>query len=242
MIKKILKSKIKSVVSDFSHLEKLVIELNDYKELMKVFAWDKEPFLDMDEIYEYQSDVDLNQRRIRDAESIGLVMKNQTPAVALEIGTAKGLTTSLMSLNSTDSKIYTVNIPADEIKSGEGGKYTTESFSSDEIGIEYKKRKLKNVNQIYANTATWKPDIGEIDFLFVDGCHDTDFVYNDTKKCLEFMKEGSFILWHDFNLNLVNKYNWIDSVCKGVEKLCAENLINKRIYTIKDSWIGIYRI
>jgi predicted O-methyltransferase YrrM len=242
MIKKFIKSKLKSVILEFKNLESVVVQLNSRKELMKIFDWEQEPLLDFPQLYEYKTEVDINERRIRDAESLGTVMRNKKPMTALEIGTASGLATSLMSINSPDSKIFTININPEEITSGKGGKLTTVAMKKEDIGREYRQRHLKNITQVYANTATWEPDIGNIDLAFIDGCHDTEFVYNDTKKCLKHMKPGSFILWHDFNLGLVKKYNWINSVCLAVERLCEENVVRGRIYTVRDSWIGIYQV
>jgi hypothetical protein len=115
-------------------------------------------------------------------------------------------------------------------------------LEKEKIGIEYKKRNFKNIKQIYANTAKWKPNIGIIDVAFIDGCHDKEFVYNDSRKVLEHMKPGSFILWHDFNLDLAKKYNWINDICQAVEDLIKENYVKGRIFHIKNSWVGIYKV
>ena len=77
---------------------------------------------------------------------------------------------------------------------------------------------------------------------FVDACHDSEFVYNDTRKLLKHMKSGSFILWHDFNIDLIQNYHWIYSVSLGVEKLVAKGLVHDRIFHVRDSWVGVYRV
>lgn len=225
-----------------SNLEDSVIELNNFQELKKVFGWKMDPILDRPDIHDFDYVEDVNERRIRDAECLATVMRNANPAIALEIGTANGMSTVLMSVNAPDSQIFTVNIPPEEILAGEGGKLTTVAMEREKIGIAFRERNLGNITQIYANTATWQPDIGMIDFAFVDGCHDTEFVYNDTRKILKHMKPGGFILWHDFNPDLTKKYKWINSVCLGVEKLYRNGLIKGRIFHVRDSWIGIYRV
>ena len=110
------------------------------------------------------------------------------------------------------------------------------------IGSYYRSRGLTNITQILANTAKWEPNIGVIDVAFVDGCHDTEFVYNDTKKVLTHAKPGSFILWHDFNPELWNKYAWINDVCKGVDLLLEDGLIQGNVFHVRNSWVGIYRV
>ena len=229
-------------IEEYPNLRKSVFELNNIGELKKLFNWKDDPILNDRSIYEFGSIEDINERRIRDAESIGTVCRNIAKGTFLEIGTSTGTGTALMSQNAPEAKIYTVNIPPQEALTGEGGKYITHALEREEIGIYYKKLDLKNITQIFANTAIWNPDIGTIDVAFIDGCHDTDFVFNDTRKILECTKPGSFILWHDFNLELAPKHRWIRCVCLGIEKLYDSGLLKGRIFHLKDSFVGIYRV
>jgi predicted O-methyltransferase YrrM len=229
-------------LDEFSHLQRAVIELNSIAELRKVFGWQQVPILDDPSIYDFDYTEDVNERRIRDAETIGTVVRNANPAICLDIGTAAGQTAALMAVNAPQAKIYTVNIPPEEILSGEGGKLTTVALEREKIGAYYRERKLTNITQILANTAKWEPDMGPIDLALIDGCHDTEFVYNDTRKVLKHMKSGSFILWHDFNPELAKKYHWIYSVCMGVEKLFADGLLSGRVFHMRDSWVGVCRV
>jgi len=242
------KTRMKNTLSNLSLIEKYkrlnasVIELNDVSELKTVFGWNNNPIIDDEIFYRYETLCDVNKRRLRDAESLGCVICNSHPDIALEIGTSDGHTTALMSLNAPHSKIFTVNILPEEIALGAGGLSTGIPLEKEKIGSYYRMRKLENIEQIFANTATWKPDIGTIDFAFIDGCHDTEFVYNDTKKVIQNMKKGSFVLWHDFNLDMVKRHSWLDWVCAGIEALYEDHILQGPIYHVKDSWTGIYRI
>jgi predicted O-methyltransferase YrrM len=227
---------------DLAHLRRAVIELENFEELKKIFGWHLDPVLDDPSIYEFASIEDINERRLRDAEAIGTVVRNTNPAVCLEIGTAEGHTAALMAVNAPHAKIFTVNIPPEEIESGEGGVLTTAAFGRDQIGTYYRRRNLTNVEQILANTAHWEPGIGTIDVALVDGCHDTDFVFNDSRKILKHMKPGSFLMWHDFNFDLVEKKDWIREVCLGVERLFATGLISGPVLHVRNSWLGIYQV
>ena len=226
----------------FFFLEKNVIELNNYTELKKVFRWGLDPILDRPDIFDFDYVEDVNERRLKDTESLATVMRNAKPRVALEIGTANGMATLLMSVNAPDSKIFTVNISPEELRAGKGGRLTTVTLEIENIGSAFRERKLTNITQLLVNTATWTPDIGTIDVAFIDGCHDTSFVYNDSRKILHHMKPGGFILWHDFNPRLARKFPWINSVCRGVEALCRDGLIRGRIFQIRDSWVGIHQV
>ncbi len=227
------------VREEFPNLRRSIIELNNFQELKKIFGWKIDPIMDRPDIYNYENIEDANERRIRDAESLAGVVRNTNPKVALEIGTSDGMATALMSVNAPASKIYTINIPPEEILSGEGGELTTIALEKEKIGKAYRDKKLTNITQIYVNSAKWKPDIGIIDVSLIDGCHDSEYVYHDTRKILEHMRKGSFLLWHDFNLDLVYKFYWIHSVCLGVEKLYRDGLISGRIFHVRDSWVGV---
>jgi len=243
MAKSIRKKIFKALrIEEYPNLKKSVFELNNIGELKKLFGWKDDAILNDKSVYDFGSIEDINERRIRDAESIGTVCRNIARGTFLEIGTSTGIGTALMSQNAPEAKIYTVNIPPREAEAGEGGKYITHALENEEIGIYYKKLGLKNITQIFANTAVWTPNIGVIDVAFVDGCHDTKFVFNDTLKIIRCMKPGSFILWHDFNLELAQKRSWIRSVCLGVDKLYEKGLLKGRIFHLKDSIVGIHRI
>ena len=239
-----IRSKVRKVVGreEYFHLKRKIIEVNDISELLKLFGWNRSAVLDNPYFYRFDNVLDINQRRIRDAESLGTVARNREPLICLDIGTAAGYSAALLSVNAPQSMVYTINISPADLVNERGGKLTTVAMEEEKIGWYYRERNLGNIKQIIANTATWEPDIGNIDLVYVDGCHDTDFVYNDTRKALKFMRPGSFVLWHDFNLHLVKKFDWINSVCMGVEKLYEAGFLTNYIFHVSDSWVGIYQV
>lgn len=227
---------------DFLHLRRNVIEVNNIAELKKIFRWELDPIIDDPIFQKFEYVEDLNERRLRDAEILGCVCRNINKGNMLEIGTSIGHGTALMAMNAPNACIYTVNIPQEEILSGRGGKLTTIALEKAEIGSYYRNRGINNVVQIFANTATWKPNINSLEVAFIDGCHDMDFVFNDTKIILPFIKQHGFILWHDFNPSLLYNYNWISEVCRGIEKLYTKEILQGNIFHVKDSWIGIHQL
>lgn len=230
------------LVGSINTLDSKVIEVNTIEEIKKHFGWSENPKFEKPDVYDYQYIEDINERRIRDAEVLGVVVANAHRKNILEIGTATGLTTVYLAKNSPSSHVFTINIPAEDIYNGKGGVKTTIALEKKEIGKEHKKLNLHNVTQLYENTATWNPNIGKIDIAFIDGSHDEEFVFNDAVKVLANMPSGGFILWHDFNPSLRAKFHWIDSVCKGVELLYKRGHLTERIFVLKDSWIGLYRV
>lgn len=226
----------------FTYLRRNVFTANSIHEIKKIFNWTEEGILARDDIYTFDYIEDLNERRLRDAEVLATVFKNCNAKIALEIGTSTGRGTSLIAANAKNTKIYTVNIPPEEILNGEGGVLTTIALEKEKIGFEYREKGFTNIEQIFANTKTWEPNIGTIDVAFIDGCHDTEFVINDTIKVIKHMKPGSIILWHDFNPDLIQKHGWIRDVCLGIEALYKKKILTNKIYHLKDSWIGIYQV
>jgi predicted O-methyltransferase YrrM len=222
------------------HLDANVLEVRSLAHLEIALGWARDPILDEEHLHTYLGLNDINDRRLRDAEVIAGACANQGRKIVLEIGTGHGFTTTLMAENAPHATVYTVNIPPEDI--GAGGVHTTFAPTREQIGRIWRERKLSNVVQILANTAIWEPDFGPIDVALIDGCHDAEFVYGDTRKVLARCREGSLILWHDFHPGLRRVYPWIDSVSRGVERLYQEDLLRGPILHLQDSWVGLYRV
>jgi len=229
-----------NALSPLSRVRGNTLEVRDYAALKKAFGWIKDPVLDAPHLTKFDYLPDLNDRRIHDMESLLGVCANVNPKTIVEIGTASGETTALIAKHAPEAVVHTVNIPPEDI--AEGGTFVTSGFSREIIGSAYRAQGCTNVRQIFANTATWEPDLGPIDIAFIDGCHDADFVFNDSRKVLAHMKPGSFILWHDFNPALVEQYDWIRAVCLGVDRLYEAGLVKGRILHLRDSWVGIHQV
>ena len=222
------------------HLDANVLEVRTFAHLKVALGWTRDPVLEGAQLRSRPRLEDLNDRRLHDAQVIAGACANAARRIALEIGTGHGFTTALMAENAPHATVHTVNIPPEEI--GAGGVHTTFAPTRDEIGREWRERKLSNVVQILANTATWEPDFGPIDVAFIDGSHDAEFVFGDTRKVLARCREGSLILLHDFHPGLRKAYPWIGAVCRGVERLYREGLLHGRILHLQDSWVGLYRV
>lgn len=107
----------------------------DYIEFFKLWGWDKEPNLSYLPTLAYRYPEDLNDRELRDAETLMSLCCNTVNAAALEIGTSTGLTTLGMALNAPDATIYTVDIPRSEAVSGKGGTLITHILEPESVGI-----------------------------------------------------------------------------------------------------------
>lgn len=232
--------KFMNLMEPFRHLHANVHEVRSLEHLRTAMGWVNTPVVEGEYLYQYEYVEDLNGRRLLDAEIIGTACCNGDPKILLEIGTSFGRTTSLMSRNAPNGTVYTVNIPPEEIQ--EGGNNVTFAPSRDEIGKHYREQGLRNIKQILANTKSWIPDFGPIDLAFIDGCHDAEFVYNDTRKVIERCRPGSLIMWHDFNPKLYKKFHWIEDVCCGIDRLYRDKILTGPLLYLQDSWVGLLRV
>lgn len=189
-----------------------------------------------------ENECDKYKRKIRDAEVLCTVAAN-ADGDCLDLGTSYGRSAYRIATNLQNNfKVYTVNILPEQFDASSGSK-VTHLLSKEEIGSYFKNRNIKNVQQIYADTAKWNiPDeINNISVCYVDAAHDTELVYNDSRKIYPRIKNGGFICWHDFNPKLRNKFDWIDSAMRGVEWFVNEYSPDGEIVHLRDSWVGVYR-
>jgi len=221
--------------------EKNFFIVDTTRELAHFFVFEKLPQLIEDDLNKVNFITDINFRKLRDAEVLSLVAANTEPGNMLDIGTHYGRSAARMAVNSPASTIYTVNIPPEEYE--RGGCLKTECLTRDEIGSFYRTKNLTNIQQIYANTKTWKiPEhINNLSLVYVDGCHDKEFVYADTHRVVDRVRPGGFILWHDCSPIYRQNFEWVDEVMQGIERLLKEKIIVGNILNVRNSWIGIFK-
>ncbi|MCP4891250.1 MAG: class I SAM-dependent methyltransferase [Planctomycetaceae bacterium] len=222
-----------------ANLERYVLTVRDFDGLTKAMSWDNYPLLDgHDHLKRFDYLEDLNDRRWHDAQVVAGACRNADAHTLVEIGTGLGYMTAIMAPNAPTATVHTINIPPENI--GKGGSKTTFAPKRAEVWSYYREQGCKNVVQLFENTAIWQPTLGPIDVAFIDGCHDAKFVFNDTKKILSQCRTGSIVFWHDFSPSKAKHYDWIDSVCRGVNRLYRSGIIRGRILHLQDSWIGLY--
>jgi predicted O-methyltransferase YrrM len=222
-------------------LEKNCFVVDSKEELIKYYAFTKKEILIEDDLDEIRFIEDLNSRRRRDAEVLSLVAANAPSGTMLDIGTHLGRSSARMAVNSPQSTIYTVNVQPDDFRTA--GRLTTEELTLQQIGSYYREKGLSNIKQIYANTNTWNipNSIDQLSLVYVDGCHDKKTVYSDTKRVLQRVKHGGFILWHDCSPIYRGHFHWIHEVMCGIEQLFQEKVITGHILNVRNSWIGVYK-
>lgn len=218
-----------------------IFVLDSIEELMKLYSFKKKGRLVEEDLDIVKGVEDINGRKKMDALVISTISANLSNAKMLDIGTYHGKSATRMAINSPTSQIYTVNILLKEEK--KGGKLNTEILQKDKIGSFFKEKKIKNIEQYYANTATWDPPqkISKLSMSYIDGCHDKEFVYSDSNLVYPRTKENGYILWHDFSPQHRRYFSWINQSMLGVEKFFRKQRIRADLFIVKNSWIGIWK-
>ena len=217
------------------------IVIDSMMELARFFRFKKKIKIIEDDLDEIRFIEDINNRRKLDAEILSLIAANVPIGNMLDIGTYHGHSAARMAINSPQSTIFTVNIHPEELS--QAGERITGTPSLEEIGIFFRGKDINNIYQIFANTKTWNvpKEIDNLSLVYVDGCHDRSFVYNDTKLVIHRVIKDGFILWHDCSPIYRNNFEWINESMSGIEMLVEEQIIDSYILNVKNSWIGIWR-
>jgi predicted O-methyltransferase YrrM len=126
--------------------------------------------------------------RISELATLAAAARFIKPAKVFEIGTHVGRTGRILLLNGgEDAKLFTLDLPPEkcshvpgaDLRNTPEGKRTT-FLTGDSMGFDY---------------SNW---YGQCDLVWVDACHDYDYVCRDTENALRLVAPGGWILWHDY--------------------------------------------
>jgi predicted O-methyltransferase YrrM len=153
--------------------------------------------------------------------------------IALEMGTFDGKTSTNLALNlGPDAKIITIDLPAGNMSDAALtiGKSDERYIQKERIGTKINSG--KNIQQLYGDTATFdfSPWYGLCDFVFVDACHEYDYVHKDTDTALLLAKPGATILWHDYGtwdgvVRALNERYQSDVRCRSMRHIADTALV-----------------
>lgn len=223
-----------------SYLPRNVFTVDGLPALMHAMGWNVQPQIVGDHLDTYEHTSDLNFRRRRDAETLAAAACNIARGHFLEIGTADGRSTLLLSRNAPEAAITTVNLLPEQADGA--GRLVTGLPTKEHIGRVWREAGCTNVRQVFANTAQWRCDVSPLALAFIDGCHDADFVVNDTELALAASAPGTLLIWHDFAPGLRAQFSWIDAVCIGIDRLYRRRRLRRPILHPAGTFIGIYQV
>ncbi|MFH0851549.1 MAG: class I SAM-dependent methyltransferase [Candidatus Peregrinibacteria bacterium] len=120
-----------------------------------------------------------------------------------EFGTFQGQTSFMLAKNFPHLSVYTLDLPATGVDRtaiplsiGERRYVEKPTIGSKFLGTPEQAK----ITQLSGDSAAfdYSPYLGKMDFVFVDGCHDYEYIRNDTAHALKLLGEKGAILWHDY--------------------------------------------
>ena len=137
-------------------------------------------------------------------ESVALILllKRAEAKRIFEFGTFKGFSITQLALNlPPESEIYTLDLPEEPT----GTRFAIADPEDAVIAIEKGKGTLVPaalrpcVKFLQQDSAAFDETrfAGRMDFVFVDGAHNYDYVKNDSEKGWRMLRRGGIIAWHD---------------------------------------------
>lgn len=146
----------------------------------------------------------------QDLYALMRVVKWIRPRKIFEIGTFKGITTTHLALNS-EAEICTLDLPRELAANLDG--YSPGDLEllqpREAIGRTYRQFNTNGrIRQLYGDSRLfdYRPFLGSMDLVLVDGCHVYDGVLSDSEKAFALLGESGVVLWHDFaNLREVTR-------------------------------------
>lgn len=158
----------------------------------------------------------------------------------LEIGTYDGRTTLNLAANSPeDAMVYTLDLPKKRTNSVPPSPFRGDkSFVNKAVtGLRFQGTDCeKKIVQLFGDSATFdfSPYENKMDFVFIDGAHTYNYIFNDSAKAAKMLKDGrGVILWHD--------YSWVwPDVARALNKLYATDKLFGNIRHIKGTSLVYY--
>jgi len=141
---------------------------------------------------------------LKEVATLAYLMRATNPQVAFEIGTFRGRTTMLLAQNgSAQCRLYTLDLPQAQVRHKVG-----EAFAGTP--------EARNIEQCSGDSRRfdYSPWQGKCDFVWVDACHDYEWVVSDTKSAFALCKPGGWIAWHDYRHTA-----WWSGVTRHVREL-----------------------
>lgn len=132
-----------------------------------------------------------------------LLLKRTRAERIFEFGTYKGVSITQLALNVPPGReIYTLDLPDEPIAT----RLVIADPEDADIAVHKGKGSLipadlrPRITFLKQDSARFdeSPYVGRMDFVFVDGAHNYDYVKNDSEKAWRMLRSGGIIVWHDF--------------------------------------------
>jgi len=133
---------------------------------------------------------------------LALLLAKARAKNVFEFGTYKGVSVTQLALNLPEaSRILTLDLPDEhhstqfKISDPEDAEIAAESGKGSLVPVDLRDR----IDFLRQDSATFdeSPWASRMDFVFVDGAHNSEYVRNDSEKGWRMLRSGGVIAWHD---------------------------------------------
>jgi hypothetical protein len=155
----------------------------------------------------------------------------------LEIGVFKGNFLDYLVTNCNGGSVDAVDLFDGICYSGDVDGNNVESYDIGKSYLElsYKYKDNANVKLYKSNSITFLENQKEntYDIIYIDGDHSYDGVKNDLINAYSAIKNGGYIMGHDYQMNMMKAKNFYDfGVKKAVDEFCInynQSIVSKAI-------------
>ncbi|MCB2227325.1 MAG: class I SAM-dependent methyltransferase [Desulfarculaceae bacterium] len=161
---------------------------------------------------------------INEINTLAFLVKTIKPNRIFEFGTHVGRTTRMFAqLTSSDAKITTLDLPREMVAHDIGSAF-------------YSSAEASKIRQVHSDSMSYNytPYYDKCDFVWVDACHDFEYVMFDTNEALKMCKQGGHIGWHDYRHTA-----WWSGVTRAVRKTASKKGL--KIMHIRGTTIALLR-
>jgi predicted O-methyltransferase YrrM len=155
---------------------------------------------------------------------LALLVRHVRPHRVFEFGTLQGRTTLNLALNLPDSShIFTLNLRVEDQERFDGWHKQDELLVKEnhgKIGQLFRETEVEHkITQLWGDSLTLDvtPYRGTVDFIFIDGNRQYEYVMSDSENGRQMLRPGGLLVWHD--------YNYVDSVTDAVDDFCRDNAL-----------------
>jgi predicted O-methyltransferase YrrM len=177
---------------------------------------------------------DVGSLPLRELSILGAICNYVSPRKVFEIGTYRGLSTSIIAMNTPDdAEIFTLDLPE---QGRDKTKYHLEIGGIEafpfKVGEYYRGGKFESkIVQLYGDSAIFDfgPFFNSMDLVFIDGNHLYDNVKSDSLNALRLIRPGGVIIWDDYHANY-----------PGVKRCLHELAKSTSVFKLAETWFGIH--
>jgi predicted O-methyltransferase YrrM len=163
------------------------------------------------------------------------------PRNIFEFGTFDGATTLRLAHCCPESKIYTLDLAPEDIepmRQGDLVKHEVEHVRGQCVGARLQGTpEAARVTQLLGDSTRfdYSPFAGEMDFIFIDACHEYEYVRKDTQSAMLMLRPGGMIVWHDYEAG------W-PGVVRAVDEFGGRTVSGKgdKLWHVKGTALAVY--